>query len=112
MADVREQLQREARDAAAALPALSDDSVTAALGELGVLLRERAAAVLAANRADVGAAEGRLDAGALDRLRLDDARLAAIGGQVRELAALPALERDVAEWTADGGLHVRERRIP
>src|SRR5215208_5728870 len=112
MTDVREQLEREAREAAAALPALADDSVAAALGEIGMLLRERAPAVLAANRADVDAAEGRLDAGALDRLRLDDARLAAIGDQVHELAALPPLERDVAEWTADGGLRVRERRIP
>ncbi len=109
---LRDALEREAREAAAALPALADDAVAAALERLAALLGERAPAVLKANRADVEAATGRLDAGALDRLRVDAARIEAIAAQVRGLRDLPPLERDVAEWTLDNGLGVRERRIP
>src|SRR6266508_3962154 len=112
MSDVREQLEREAREAAAALPFLSDDLVERALAQAATLLRERADAVLAANRADLEAAEGRLDAGALDRLRLADNRVQAMADQSRTLSQLPALERRIASWTLENGLHVEERRIP
>jgi glutamate-5-semialdehyde dehydrogenase len=112
MSEVLAQVEREARGAADALPAIADDRVTAALERAAELLGERAEAVLAANAADVNAASGRLDAGSLDRLRLDPSRLEAIAAQLRELAALPPLEQDVAEWTLPNGLHVRERRIP
>ena len=109
---MREQLEREARDAAQALPKLEDDAVREALEAATGLIGERADRVLAANGADVEAAAGELDEGALDRLRLDRARVEAIAVQVSELADLPPLERDVAEWTLENGLRVRERRIP
>src|SRR6266545_4222796 len=112
MSDVREQLEREAREAAAALPFLSDDLVERALAQAATLLRERAGAVLAANRADLEAAEGRLDAGALDRLRLADDRVQAMADQSRTLSQLLSLERRIASWTLENGLHVQERRIP
>jgi len=77
------QLEREARDAAAALPLLTDERVEQALADAAGRLRESADAVLAANREDVSAGEGRLDEGALDRLRLDRQRLDAIAEQLR-----------------------------
>jgi glutamate-5-semialdehyde dehydrogenase len=101
---------REATEAAEALPRISDDGATGALAAAAGLLAERSAAVLEANRADLESAD--LDAGALDRLRLDDARLAAIGDQLRAMADLPPLEREIASWTLPNGLHVSERRIP
>src|SRR5207247_7053400 len=67
-------------------------------------------AIAAANAEDVEAAE--LDEGALDRLRLDDARIAALGEQLSELAALPPLERDEDGWMLENGLQVSVRRIP
>jgi glutamate-5-semialdehyde dehydrogenase len=59
---------------------------------------------------DVAAAE--LDEGALDRLRLDDGRIAALGDQLAQLAALPPLEREDESWELENGLHVSLRRIP
>ena len=66
--------------------------------------------MLAANEADVAAAE--LDEGALDRLRLDQERLAAIAAQLEELASLPPLARELDSWRLPNGLEVSERRIP
>jgi glutamate-5-semialdehyde dehydrogenase len=101
---------REASEAADALPLLSDDGATAALAAAAELLSERSSGVLAANRADLESAD--LDAGALDRLRLDDGRLGAIGDQLRAMADLSPLEREIASWTLPNGLLVSERRIP
>ena len=112
MSEVRAQLECEAREAAAALPFLVDDLVERALEEAATLLHERADAVLLANQADLGAAEGRLDAGALDRLRLTSERVDAMAEQLRALSRLPPLERRIASWTLENGLHVEERRIP
>src|SRR5947208_8352753 len=109
---IREQLEQEARDAAAALPLLTDESVQRALADAADLLRGGADGVLAANREDVSAGERRLDAGALDRLRLDEQRLDAMAKQLRSLSQLPPLERVISSWTLDDGLHVEERRIP
>src|SRR5262245_33566015 len=112
MSAIREQLEQEAREAGAALPLLTDEPVELALADAATLLRERADAVLAANRDDVAAGAGRLDKGALDRLRLDETRLDAIAEQLRSLAQLPPLDRRIASWTLDNGLQVEERRIP
>jgi glutamate-5-semialdehyde dehydrogenase len=112
MSDVRPQLEAEARAASDSLMALTDERVAGALQAAARLVGERTVVVLEANRADVAAADGRLDPGALDRLRLDDARLHTIADQLRALAALPPLEREIGEWGLDNGLRVRERRIP
>ena len=108
--DVRQLVEAEARDAAAALPLLRDDAVAAALADAAALLRERRARVLAANAADMDAAT--LDEGALDRLRLDDARVEALAEQLATMAALPPLDRNAGSWSLENGLRVSERRIP
>ncbi len=92
------------------MPRLTDDAVATALSLAAARISAQSERVLAANEADVAAAK--LDEGALDRLRLDPGRLAAIAAQLDELAALPALERRVMEWTLPNGLEVSERRIP
>src|SRR5207249_8542033 len=61
--------------------------------------------------ADVDAAVG-LDEGSLDRLRLDDVRIAALAGELAQLAALPPLERNEDRWELENGLRVSVRRIP
>src|SRR5206468_12702617 len=83
-----------------------------ALARAAARLRGGADRVLAANREGVSSAERRLDAGALDRLRLDEQRLDAMAKQLSSLSQLPPLERVIASWTLDDGLHVEERRIP
>ncbi len=108
---LRDDLEREAAAAAAAVPVLKDDAVTDALQRAARLVGERREAIAAANSADVGAAGG-LDPGSLDRLRLDASRIDALAEQLAQLAALPPLERDEDSWQLENGLGVSVRRIP
>ena len=94
------------------MPQLSDGAVGEALTAAAGLVRERRAEILAANEADCEAAEGRLDEGMLDRLRLDAGRVEALAEQVQAVAAIAPLEREIASWTLQNGLRVSERRIP
>jgi glutamate-5-semialdehyde dehydrogenase len=107
---MREQIEREAAAAAVAVATLNDDGVTRALRRAAELVTERHDAIAAANAEDVEAAS--LDEGALDRLRLDDTRIAALGEQLSELAALPPLERAEDAWELENGLGVSVVRIP
>jgi glutamate-5-semialdehyde dehydrogenase len=107
---MRAQVEREAAAAADAVATLSDEGVTRALERAAVLVEERHDAIAAANAEDVGAAT--LDEGALDRLRLDDERIAALGAQLSELAALPPLERAEDAWELENGLRISVLRIP
>jgi glutamate-5-semialdehyde dehydrogenase len=107
-----EQIEAEAAAANAATRHLRDDAVAESLRMAARYARERRAEVLAANAADVEAASGRLDAGTLDRLRLDEARVESLAGQVEVMAEIEPLEREVASWTLENGLRVSERRIP
>jgi glutamate-5-semialdehyde dehydrogenase len=108
---LRDDLEREAAAAAAAVPFLSDDAVTHALERAAQLVGERRGAIADANEADVAAASA-LDKGSLDRLRLDPVRIDALAEQLAQLAALPPLERDEEAWQLENGLHVSVRRIP
>jgi len=103
-------VRAEAVAARAALSRLTDARVDAALELALGLLEDRADEILAANALDVDAAVD-LDAGARDRLRLDDARLRTIADGLRATRELPPIERDVREWTLPNGLRVAERRI-
>ena len=102
--DVATLVAGEAAAAKQALPGVGDAAVEVALGHAARLVRERRAELLAANAEDVAAAEGRLDAGSLDRLRLDDARVENIAVSLAETASLPPLDRDVRSWRLDNGL--------
>ncbi|HEX7525083.1 MAG TPA: aldehyde dehydrogenase family protein [Gaiellaceae bacterium] len=110
MPDLRDQVARDAAAARKAVGALTDDGVAHALELAAALVGERHDAIAQANAADVAAAD--LDEGALDRLRLDDARIAALAGQLAQLAALPPLEREDESWELDNGLQVSLWRIP
>ena len=112
MSALRQQVEAEATAANAALSALRDAAVSDALAIAARLVGERRSEILAANAADHKAATGRLDEGTLDRLRLDDGRVDALGRQVAVMAELAPLEREVDSWTLPNGLRVSERRIP
>ena len=109
---VLESVEREAAAAHGAVAKLTDEAVAVALSQAAARVAAQVEAILAANAADVSAAAEELDEGALDRLRLDPSRLAAIEAQLHELAALPPLERTIDAWTLPNGLAVTERRIP
>jgi glutamate-5-semialdehyde dehydrogenase len=106
-----EQVRQEALAARAALASLTDERVDAALERAVELLREREDDVLAANEADLESESG-LDVGTLDRLRLDEKRIAVIADGLRATRALEPIARDVRSWTLANGLVVSERRIP
>jgi glutamate-5-semialdehyde dehydrogenase len=102
----------EAAEARDALARLDEAEVPDALRRAAELLRRRVAEVLDANRADVAGAEETLDAGGLDRLRLDEPRIQAIAAGLEATAELPPLERVVRSWELPGGLRAEERRVP
>lgn len=109
---------RELAEAAAAaarvvgcLPRAAKDAV---LLSIAAGLDSGGAAILAANAADVDAAQARGTAPALvDRLRLDPGRLAAIAQSVRAIAALPDPVGEI-QWqvSRDDGLEIGRMRVP
>jgi glutamate-5-semialdehyde dehydrogenase len=105
-------VELEALASGRATPGLTDAAVTVALARAADLLDARREAVLAANAVDVAAARSDLDAGALDRLVLDDGRIDALARQLVTLSELPPLEREIESWTLENGLQVSARRIP
>ncbi len=78
------------------------------------LLQGDAAAVLEANRADLGRAQGEgLGGAALDRLRLTDRRLGQMADGLRAVAALPDPVGEVVDgWVRPNGLRVERVRVP
>jgi glutamate-5-semialdehyde dehydrogenase len=87
---------------------------TAALTAMAAHLRAAHTAILNANAQDVDAARANgLEASFIDRLRLDEARLAGIVQAVSETAALPdPVGAVMAEWTRPNGLHFQRVRTP
>jgi len=110
--DIRESVREEAAAAGHALAALTDEAVADALARASALVKEKENTLLAANAGDYEAAAAKLDAGTLDRLRLDRDRVDALAQQVGRMATLPPLEREINRWTLENGLAVSERRIP
>lgn len=109
---LRTLVEREARAARGAVSELTDVRVERALARAAALLRARSADVVAASAADCGRAEGRLDEGTLDRLRLDDGRVEALAAQLEATASLPPLDREGPSRRLANGLEVTERRVP
>ena len=112
MTTLRDQVETEAAAANEAVASLRDDLVSEALAVAARLVGERRRRILDANAEDCAAAVDRIDAGMLDRLRLDDERVDALARQVSVMAELPPLEREADSWTLPNGLRVSERRIP
>ena len=85
-----------------------------ALGLAADLLEQRADRVLEANAADVSRAEqGGADLTSLDRLRLDEGRLAAMASGLRAVAARSDPVGEVVDgWVRPNGLRVERVRVP
>jgi glutamate-5-semialdehyde dehydrogenase len=86
----------------------------AALLAAADLLVDRTAELLAENAYDLAAAEaGGMAPGPLDRLRLTEARIAAMADGLRDVAALPDPVGEVLDgWTRPNGLRIERRRVP
>jgi glutamate-5-semialdehyde dehydrogenase len=104
---------RAAHRASADLAAASDGQIDTALRAMARRLESAAEPVLGANRQDVQAGQAAgLGTGLLDRLRLDQARLADIGRQLTILADTPAPPAEQRIRELPGGLVVTERHRP
>ncbi|MGH3599926.1 MAG: aldehyde dehydrogenase family protein [Pseudonocardiaceae bacterium] len=104
---------RQAQRAAAALVVASDEAIDAALNAMARRLTDSAAEVLAANAADVAAAEqSGMTQALIDRLCLGEERLAEMAGQLALLAEVPFPTRDRVLEDRPDGLRLIERRRP
>ena len=103
-----------AKEAALALAAVPGRRRAAALEAAAAALEAAAPSIIAANAADLAAARERgLSAALIDRLALNDARIAAMAKGVREVAALPdPLARRLATIRRPNGLVIEKRPVP
>ncbi len=112
--DLVHRLARDARAAQAVLARMPAADKERAIRLAATALRAAAPHVLAANARDVAAGEaGGLSGAMLDRLRLDDRRLAAIAAAVDDVAGLPDPTGRVLERTErPNGLVLERVRVP
>ncbi len=105
---------KKAREASRSLALCSTARKNAALLSLAKALRANAPAILAANRKDLDVAKASGRAGAfLERLTLNDARIASMAKSVEEVAALPDPVGEVIEgWSRPNGLQIQKVRVP
>lgn len=104
---------RAARSAVAGLASAPDAVIDEALRAMASAIPAAAPAILAANAHDMrAAAEGGLPAAMQDRLKIDEARLSAMAGQLEILAGVPHEPALRKIRDLDGGLVARERRRP
>ncbi|MBB3989933.1 glutamate-5-semialdehyde dehydrogenase [Croceicoccus naphthovorans] len=107
-------LAANARAAQRVLAGKSDADKAAALRKAAQALRDHAKAILSANAQDVTKGEDRgLTSAMLDRLRLDEARLAGIADAVDQVAALPdPVGETIASSERPNGLQLSRVRVP
>jgi glutamate-5-semialdehyde dehydrogenase len=103
-----------AKAATRELARLDTATKDAALHAMADALEQRSEEILEGNARDMEAGnEAGLHSGLLDRLKLDDERLAAIARDVRTIAALPdPVGETIDGHRLDNGLDVRRVRVP
>ena len=105
---------RAAREGARALRLSTAAQRTAAILAAADAIRANAPAILAANAADFAAAKAAgLSGPMLDRMMLDEARLAGVADAVAQVAAIAdPLGAEIARWTRPNGLDIARVRTP
>ncbi len=103
---------KAAKEASATLSVLSTAQKNAALLAMADGLENATAEILAANAEDVKKAT-HLSAVMVDRLRLDEKRIAAMAQGIREVAALPdPVGRTLEETVRPNGLKITKKSVP
>ena len=105
---------REARSAARVLALAGTAQKDAALGAMAEAIRRRRADILAANAQDLADAEAAGSTAAfLDRLALDEKRIAAMADGLDVVRALPdPVGAVAARWTRPNGMTIERVRVP
>ena len=105
---------QRARHAARALARLTTAQKNAGLLAMADALKRHSLAILDASASDFAAARDKGLSGAmLDRLRLDETRLAAMASGVRDVAALnDPVGETLRAWTRPNGIEIAKRRVP
>ncbi len=108
------ELGRRARAASRVLATVSTEAKDAALAAGADLLVERTDDLLAANAEDVTREQAAgASATVVDRLRLSAARVEAMAGGLRQVAALADPVGEITEgWTRPNGLRIAKVRVP
>ncbi len=112
MTDMQEIFIR-AKNAAKGATALTAEEKNAALYAMADALEENAEIILQANALDLQNAQGKLSTVMLDRLRLDEKRIAGMADGIRQVANLPdPIGANLKENRLANGLTVKKVRVP
>src|SRR6478735_1235993 len=105
---------RLAREPAGELALPTTAQKNAALEAMAKRLEARTLAILEANKNDIDAARGKgRDEAFIDRMALNEARVAAMALGLRDIAALPdPVGEMTATWTRPNGLQISRVRVP
>jgi len=108
------ELARRAKQASRGLATASTSTKNAALLAAADALKNDTESILLANAQDVSNAEGAgIASGLVDRLRLDDGRISAMAGGLRQVATLPDPVGEVLDgWVRPNGLRISRVRVP
>ena len=107
------QMLENAKAAKAQVAKLTTQEKNDALLAMAAALLSHQEAILAANAADLEAAKGTVAQVMLDRLLLNEQRIAAMAQGIREVAALPdPVGRTLAEHTRPDGLKIQKVSVP
>ncbi|MDP8958135.1 MAG: glutamate-5-semialdehyde dehydrogenase [Actinomycetota bacterium] len=109
-----EDVGRRARAASRRLAELTASGKNAVLEEMASRLEAQAPLILEANASDLEEAGAQRVAGALlDRLRLDEGRVASMAAGLRKVAALPDPVGELTGgWRMYNGVQLERRRVP
>jgi glutamate-5-semialdehyde dehydrogenase len=108
------EIGRKAREAGRLLGHASTELKNKALLAAADALEKETPAILAANAKDVaGAEQNGLTAAQVDRLKLNESRVAAMAKGLREIAALAdPVGQEMARWQRPNGLDIARVRVP
>ncbi len=114
IATIMDEIGRRAREAAAHLANRDGKAMESALYCAAASMRANADLILKANATDMASAQAAgLPAAMLDRLKLDDARIAAMVRSLDEIAAMPnPVGQVLAGWDRPNGLHIERVSVP
>ncbi len=114
IAALMDEIGRNARAAGRVLANISTDDKDKALRAAAAAIRARAETIKAENAKDLAAGRAKnLTPALMDRLELNDARIAGMAKGLEEIAALPdPVGQVIAAWTRPNGLEIQRVRTP